>query len=328
MKNLVFYDYIDSLNFINTTSRYKHDKKNNLKIFREYNFAQFLNTDIDTNTVISKGDREASAYFLNTLQGILRYNFPIYRFSTPLIEALSSSDCKIPLKYLIGKNEGLIPHNKGSFYGDIKQYINGMWIEFNSPIILKDDSLFRGFSAYLSNHKGNIMLVLSPLIFIGEGLAQCINPVSTIELIGDTVEECLSLSMQKYLNIHEGLETFKSVQKHNESIKEDINKEIILELAIKCLIYLESGKPDLREWNPRPIGMNKREHSRWALDHKEDPKQPCILVGMDWKKHPIYSIDQSLRCGHWRWQACGKNWSEHQLIWIDETIVNYNKEGA
>ena len=79
-------------------------------------------------------------------------------------------------------------------------------------------------------------------------------------------------------------------------------------VVMNALLYLHSGTPDLREYKVPQASRRIRD------DHiRRYGKEPCILVGYDWKKP---RLEHSVR-GHWRWQPYGEKLSKVKLIWID-----------
>ena len=84
-----------------------------------------------------------------------------------------------------------------------------------------------------------------------------------------------------------------------------------------CLLYLQSGDPDIRHMkgeNPRKYKINSKD-SFFEKRQKQVLSQDAVfndyeLVGWNYKKQ--YNV-----AGHWRYQACGPKWSQHKLIFIE-----------
>lgn len=98
-----------------------------------------------------------------------------------------------------------------------------------------------------------------------------------------------------------------------ETREEKINTQFIA----SCLLYLQSGDPDIRHMkgeNPRKYKINSKD-SFFEKRQKQVLSQDAVfndyeLVGWNYKKQ--YNV-----AGHWRYQACGPKWSQHKLIFIE-----------
>lgn len=109
-----------------------------------------------------------------------------------------------------------------------------------------------------------------------------------------------------------------------------------INFVINCLVYLESGDPDLRDYRaPKaPITRDPKKQRRWAKEHANQSLINMTLVGYNWKKEIQYSVDSTVRRGHTRWQPYkpdgpGTDWKV-KLIWLEPTTIRYKraKSGA
>ena len=100
-----------------------------------------------------------------------------------------------------------------------------------------------------------------------------------------------------------------------------------LQYVLKCILYIESGDPDLRSYHaPSPPKTKKAKKIRlWEREHFNDPQVNLILVGFNWKKPIIYNVDKTLVSGHFRWQPIGEDRKGYKLIWINQHERHYNK---
>jgi hypothetical protein len=91
------------------------------------------------------------------------------------------------------------------------------------------------------------------------------------------------------------------------------------------VLYLASGAPDLRHYTPpdRSTGT-RRERDR--LTH-EFGTEPAIFVSWGWKKPAIHHVDSCEVSGHWRLQPHGVERKLLKLIWIDNYVKTFNKQG-
>lgn len=88
--------------------------------------------------------------------------------------------------------------------------------------------------------------------------------------------------------------------------------------ALKCLLYIESSEPDL-DRQPAFVSSSRNPKKR-----NRRSKCPFRVTRVGYSFHgKIFSMDESIRKGHWRWQPHGPGLSKVKLIWIDETSVHY-----
>jgi hypothetical protein len=84
-----------------------------------------------------------------------------------------------------------------------------------------------------------------------------------------------------------------------------------------CLLYIQSGDPDIRHMkgeNSQKYKINSKDSFFEKRKKQEGVKDAIFndyeLVGWNYKKK--YNV-----AGHWRYQACGPKWSQHKLIFIE-----------
>lgn len=101
----------------------------------------------------------------------------------------------------------------------------------------------------------------------------------------------------------------------------------VIKFTFKCLLYLNSGNPDLREYRaPRiPLTRDKKKLRRFEKEMAEQSTIPMTLVGFDFKKPKIYTVGSAHVMGHFRWQPYGERLSKLKLIWIDPHIRHYEE---
>jgi hypothetical protein len=99
----------------------------------------------------------------------------------------------------------------------------------------------------------------------------------------------------------------------------DKTKEIIptsmIEYIAKCLVYIESGDPDIQseKGNP-PLTKKPKKIKR----HLEDfCPFDIVRVGYSFHGRTKHTDSWSVS-GHFRWQPCGSKLTQVKLIWIDE----------
>jgi len=92
-----------------------------------------------------------------------------------------------------------------------------------------------------------------------------------------------------------------------------------IEFILKCVLYINSGDPDLRHLKPTPkppADAKRKHHRRWAREN-ECPV-PVTLLGFGYKKPREFSKDTAFVNTHMRWQPYGPNRSKIKLIWVKE----------
>lgn len=99
--------------------------------------------------------------------------------------------------------------------------------------------------------------------------------------------------------------------------------ESYIRYVVNCLIYINSGNPDLREYRkPKPPHTSKPKKLRiWSRQHAATSQMDITLVGYNYLKESNLVEGQTTRRGHLRWQHYGEGWSKVKLIWIAETVV-------
>jgi hypothetical protein len=96
-----------------------------------------------------------------------------------------------------------------------------------------------------------------------------------------------------------------------------------LKYLLKCILYIQSGEPDLSLWKPSHKPHNAKAIKRWRRDYLCD--LPLIRVGFNYKKPVVYSKDQTAVTGHWRWQPYGPERDRVKLIWIKDHIRRFKE---
>lgn len=94
-------------------------------------------------------------------------------------------------------------------------------------------------------------------------------------------------------------------------------KDNYYRVLVNLLLYIQTGSPDLREFRPDVDRKSEKSLRKLGIESRI----PVTLVSWGWKKP---KEEHNVR-GHFRWQACGKNWSETKLIWV--TPHTRNKKG-
>jgi hypothetical protein len=104
-----------------------------------------------------------------------------------------------------------------------------------------------------------------------------------------------------------------------------LEKLTVMTSILNALVYLNSGNPDLREYRPVKLeGLSRRERDRIRQSADNPPQVPVTLVGFDWLKPPLYSVDNTQVRGHFRWQPVGVGRAQVRLTWVTPHTRTYN----
>lgn len=87
------------------------------------------------------------------------------------------------------------------------------------------------------------------------------------------------------------------------------SEETVLEF-VRLLIFTELSPIETKVLSP-----NQSIGTRRAGKYRNESNRNVIIVDSTWNTH-IEINEAFLVSGHFRMQACGKNWSERELIWV------------
>lgn len=156
----------------------------------------------------------------------------------------------------------------------------------------------------------------------------------TPKKIVDILFPCLDTDGNAKLEANNLVVTFRegdtlqtSMERARNRSSHPIHCDGVVEFVLKCLVYIDSGNPDLREYRaPRtPKTENVKKLRRWTRQHDNLSLLDMTLVGYDFKKPREYQVGETLVTGHFRWQPYGENRSKVKLIWIEPFTRQYGK---
>jgi len=98
----------------------------------------------------------------------------------------------------------------------------------------------------------------------------------------------------------------------------------LVEFLLKCILYIHSGDPDLREYKPMRRPHSPKKQRQWLRENLSPI--PITLVGFEYKKPRVMNAEEAFVETHLRWQPFGPNRSKVKLIWVKEHIRRYSKE--
>jgi hypothetical protein len=93
----------------------------------------------------------------------------------------------------------------------------------------------------------------------------------------------------------------------------------IIEMALKSVLYIHSGEPDLERMAASRPGRGKRG-GRVNTNHS--PFE-VVNVGYRYNKTIFFSKDHTMVSGHFRWQPYGPEKKLVKLIWIEEHVRKF-----
>jgi hypothetical protein len=107
------------------------------------------------------------------------------------------------------------------------------------------------------------------------------------------------------------------VKRHQKSSTVYVIKGLV-EYIVKCILYIHSGDPDLREYKaPLPPNKDKKAR-RFFKEHENQSLVDMFLIGYNHKKEILYSKEETIVREFFRWQHYGPQNSLLKYIWIDE----------
>jgi hypothetical protein len=147
-----------------------------------------------------------------------------------------------------------------------------------------------------------------------------------IENLEQTFAEALELCKQRELNSPK-IKELLAVPGNSYIWNTDL-----FSFILKSYLYICSGDPDLREYRaPKPPETGKVKKLRlWFRHHENQSLVDMVLVGFNFKKPTVYSVDRTSVVGHFRWQPCGPQRAQVKLIWIEahERTFKTSQEGT
>lgn len=93
--------------------------------------------------------------------------------------------------------------------------------------------------------------------------------------------------------------------------------------AFNCLLYLESGDPDLRVQKFKSMLESSNGSRAERRFGSRKISYAGVLIGFDYKKLKMYNVDTTEVQGHFRWQPYGEGRNKLKLIWIEPHTREY-----
>jgi hypothetical protein len=112
--------------------------------------------------------------------------------------------------------------------------------------------------------------------------------------------------------------TIQAMIEHRNDHSSVMMPEEELKYLLNCLVYLNSGNPDLRFMQTKK--MNDKQKITYYKANPTEKPFDYYTVGFEWKKQRIFSTAESLVKSFYRWQPCGKGRTEIRLTFVREFV--------
>lgn len=125
--------------------------------------------------------------------------------------------------------------------------------------------------------------------------------------------------IQFSIHIEEGEELRKALDDDDDRGRCEFRD--IREYVLKCIMYIDSGDPDLSDLKPTRAPHNPKKLEKWLREDRFEYQ--VTRIGFHYApKYEQHIFDCKVR-GHWRWQPYGVGLSKVKLIFIEEHIRTY-----
>jgi len=96
------------------------------------------------------------------------------------------------------------------------------------------------------------------------------------------------------------------------------------ELVTNLMAYINSGKPDIREFR-NTIRYRGKSTVHVRPEDEELSRGKVFLVGFNWLKNPVYAIDGWWSSGFMAWRMCGPGRTEPRLVYFKGSFKQRRK---
>lgn len=217
-------------------------------------------------------------------------------------------------------------------FGELLKDVN---INLNSKIIdtWEDSSYIIDLPFPFKTYMGNYVWNVFGTIMRKENTIDIMLAAPHYNSHGHRIDEIdcplFSFSPEDKRTLQEQIQKYEQI--YNDKTKEYNTISLIpglIKYVINCLLYINSGDPDLRHLKVKP--PHKSRDGKWyAKRELTFAASPTVLVGFNWKKANVRHADETVVKAHPRWQPCGKNRENVKLILVKEHVRNFkNKEIA
>ncbi len=257
------------------------------------------NLQKQVDSAANTAQRDGIATMLNVVDYVSDKEEKSYVVSDSLLDALKTVECdEVGPWHLQGIRAYHFIVNKKQVFDDVNKYS-----EMFVTIIPPQEQLFRHKNLDVDHYK--IQVVLMGLN-AGEQWANVYMGARYKE--GATFQEIIDSAKDNL---------------GGAGVSTDFKMEY-LRLALNLILYVNSPDPEIMRLKPQ---VYNTKHFRENYFKKcKDERDLLGIFSLGWDFHGReYAVDIGTRKGHFKWQPCGKLWSERKLIYVQQTTVNYNK---
>lgn len=104
----------------------------------------------------------------------------------------------------------------------------------------------------------------------------------------------------------------------------DTEAKFAIRTTLNLLAYLKSGRPDIREFC-NTIRYRGRSTVHVHKEDEELSRSKIFLVGYNWLKNPVYTIDGWYSAGFMAWRMCGPGRTEPRLVYFSPSFKQRRK---
>lgn len=104
----------------------------------------------------------------------------------------------------------------------------------------------------------------------------------------------------------------------------DSKDDACMRLVFNLLAYLKSGRPDIREFR-NTLHYRGKSTVHVRKEDEELTRSKIFLVGFNWLKNPIYTIDGWHSKGYQAWRMCGPGRTEPRLVYFSPSFKQRRK---
>jgi hypothetical protein len=95
----------------------------------------------------------------------------------------------------------------------------------------------------------------------------------------------------------------------------------IINYTLKCLLYIHSGDPDLREFRPEPKPSNAKKIKRWRREQL--CQVPVTLVGFSYLKERERHVESTWVEPHWRTYHYGTGKTQQKVLFVHQHLRRF-----
>ena len=268
---------------------------------------------------VSTANRHNTEDLFNSLAEVAAHNKHIKQINHPLLYMVCAG------YYINQKYVYKISKDFGGLLKDVKLNLNAKTLD-----TWQDGSYIIDLPFPFKTYMGNYVWHIFGTVYRKKDALELMFAAPHYNEHGHRLDEIDVLLFPFYYNRNETLQEQieKYEQIYNEKTKEHNTVSLVpglIKYVINCLLYINSGDPDLRHLKVKP--PHKSRDGKWyAKRELTFAASPTVLVGFNWKKANVRYADETVVKAHPRWQPCGKNRENVKLILVKEHVRKFNNK--